>query len=151
MDQVSVVKDQIDDGKRLIEALEAAGCEVRIAFWAKPTDSESWYFHLALPLVDEKGSTQGYRIVNEILRNAPDIEIDPFEVKVLGLDDSLTQAALAVVKPRVPDRPFAVRNPKRYSGLTRFGGATLGGLDIEGGALIYPPLATSKPWYGEGP
>ncbi len=150
MDQVSVVKDQIEGGKRLIEALEAAGCEVRIAFWAKPTESDNWYFYLALPLVDEKGSTQGYGIVNEILRKDSNIEIDPFEVKMLGIKDSIAQAALAVIKPQAPDSPFAARNPMRHSGLTRFGGARLGGLDIEGGALIYSPLATSKPWYGEG-
>jgi len=56
---------------------------------------------------------------------------------VLGLNDSLAQAALALTKPTVVDRPFTVLNPKPYSGMTRFGGAVLGGVSVEG-AYIYP-------------
>ena len=40
MDQGELVIDQIESGKRLIEALAAAGFDVRVAFWAKPTEDE---------------------------------------------------------------------------------------------------------------
>ena len=43
-----------------------------------------------------------------------------------------------MTKPKVPDGPFAVRNPKPYSGMTRFGGSSLGGISVDG-AYIYPP------------
>jgi len=65
--------------------------------------------------------------------------IDPLDVKVLGLNYSLTLAALAVTKRKVPASPYAVRNKKPYSGITRFGESTLGGLSIDGD-YIYPPL-----------
>jgi len=79
-----------------------------------------------------------YRLVHDVLRKMPDPWIDPLDVKVVGLNDSLTEAALAVTKPKAPTSPYAVRNPKPYPGMTRFGGSTLGGVSIDG-AYFYPP------------
>lgn len=138
MDQGTVVSEQTESGKRLIESLAAAGFEVPVAFWAKPTDEGKWFLYLASPFVDEKGPAAAYDLVLGVLRKRPDLWIDPFEVRVVGLNDSLAEAALAATKPKVPDSPFAVSNPKPYPGMTRFGGSTLGGLSIDG-AYIYPP------------
>ncbi|MGA9924363.1 MAG: hypothetical protein WBQ29_13265 [Isosphaeraceae bacterium] len=138
MDQDTMVSEQTKRGKRLIEALVANGFDVRVAFWAKPTDEGTWFLYLASPLVDDKGPAAAYRIVHDILRKMPDLWIDPFEIRVVGLNDSLTEAALAATKPKVPDSPFAVRNPKPYPGMTWFGGSSLGGVSIDG-AYIYPP------------
>jgi hypothetical protein len=137
MDQDTVVNEQTESGKRLIEALAEAGFEVRVAFWAKPTEAGKWYLYLASPMVDERGPTAAYRHVYDVMRKIPDLWIDPLDIRVVGLNDSLAEAALAVTKPKVPDSPFAVRNPKPYPGMTRFGGATLGGVSIDG-AYIYP-------------
>ncbi len=138
MDQDTMVNEQTDRGKRLIEALAADGFDVRVAFWAKPTDEGTWFLYLASPLVDDKGPAVAYRLVHDILRKMPDLWIDPFEIRVVGLNDSLTEAALAATRPKVPDSPFAVRNPKPYPGMTWFGGSSLGGVSIDG-AYIYPP------------
>lgn len=140
MDQDPVVNEQTESGKRLIEALAAAGFDVRVAFWAKPTEDGKWFLYLASPAYDEKGPLAAYRFVFDVVRQVPDLGIEPLEVKVIGLNDSLAQAALALTKPTVTDRPFAVLNPKPYSGVTRFGGSVLGGLSVEG-AYIYPPAA----------
>ena len=139
MDHDAVVSEQTESGKRLIQALLADGFEVRLAFWAKPTDEGKWFLYLASPVVDEKGPTAAYRLIHDVMRKVPDLWIDPLDVKVVGLNDSLTEAALAVTKPRVPAGPYAVQNPKPYPGMTRFGGSTLGGVSIDG-AYIYPPL-----------
>jgi hypothetical protein len=40
VDQDIVVSEQAEGGKRLSEALAANGFDVRVAFWAKPTDEE---------------------------------------------------------------------------------------------------------------
>jgi len=138
MDHDTVVSEQTESGKRLIQALTAAGFGVRIAFWAKPTDEGKWFLYLASPVVDEKGPLAAYRLVHDVLRKMPDPWIDPLDVKVVGLNDSLTEAALAVTKPKAPTSPYAVRNPKPYPGMTRFGGSTLGGVSIDG-AYFYPP------------
>jgi hypothetical protein len=93
-------------------------------------------------MVDDKGPAAVYRLVHGTLRKMPDLRIDPFEIRVIGSNDSLTEAALAVIKPRVADSPYAVRNPKPYPGMTWFDGATLGGMSMDG-AYIYPPSQLS--------
>lgn len=137
MDQDTVVSEQLESGKRFIEALAAAGFEVRVAFWAKPTEEEKWYLYLASPMVDAKGPKEAYLFVHRVLRTTPGLWIKPLEVRLVGLNDSLAEATLAVMKPKVPDSPFAVRNPKPYPGMTRFSGSSIGGISIDG-AYIYP-------------
>jgi hypothetical protein len=137
MDKDAVVSEQTERGKRFIEELATNGFDVQIAFWAKPTEEGKWFLYLASPMVDDNGSAAAYRLVNDILRKTPDVWIDPFEIRVIGLNDSLTEAALAVTTPKVPAGPYAVRNPKPYPGMTWFGGPTLGGVSIDG-AHIYP-------------
>jgi hypothetical protein len=138
MDQGTVVSEQTESGKRLIKALVAGGFDVQVAFWAKPTDEGKWYLYLASPFVDDKGPRTAYRLVHRILRETPDLWIDPFEIKVVGLNDSIARAASELTRPQVPGSPFAAWGPKPYPGMTRFGGSTLGGVDVDG-AYIYPP------------
>jgi hypothetical protein len=138
MDKNTVVSEQTESGERLIEALATDGFDVRVAFWAKLVDEGKWYLYLASPMVDDKGPAVAYRLVHGILRKMPDLWIDPLEIRVVGLNDSLTEAALEAIKPRVPDSPYAVRNPRPYPGMTWFGESTLGGVSIDG-AYIYPP------------
>ena len=95
MDQDTVVSELTESGKRLIDALAANGFDVQVAFWAKPADSEKWYLYLASPVVDEKGSVMAYRHVFEVLDRTPNLWIDHFDIKVLRVDDSVAEAALA--------------------------------------------------------
>jgi hypothetical protein len=141
MDKGSLLREQLDDGERFIEALAKDGFEIQVAFWAKPTEDEKWYLYLASPMVDEQGPRAAYLVVQAFLRKSPDLPIDPFEVKVVGLKDSLTHAALAIIKPASPASPYAGRRPKRYP--TWFGGSTLAGRSIDG-AYIYPLPEPSK-------
>jgi hypothetical protein len=138
MDQDPVVSERTESGKRLIAALAAAGFDVRVAFWAKPTEDGKWFLYLASPAFGEKGPLAAYRFVFDVVRQIPDLSIEPLEVKVIGLNDSLAQAALALTKPTAADSSSALRNRKPYSGMTRLGGSVLGGLSVDG-AYIYPP------------
>ena len=140
MDQDTVVSEQTESGRRLIEALAAEGFAIQLAFWMKRTDEEDWNLYLASPAIDEQGWAGAYRFVHRVMRNMPDLWIQPLDVRLHGLDASLTEAALALTIPKFSGGPFAVQNPKPYPGMTRFGGATLGGFDIDG-AYIYPPQA----------
>jgi hypothetical protein len=92
-------------------------------------------------MVDDNGPTVAYRVVHRTMRKTPDLWIEPLEVRVIGMNDSLTEAALDVIKPKVSASPYAIRNPKPYTGMTLVRGATLWGLEIDG-AYIYPPVRT---------
>jgi hypothetical protein len=144
MDQDTVVSEQTENGKRLIDALAVDGFEVRVAFWAKPTEEGKWYLYLASPFVDDKGPATAYRFVHDLLRKTPDLWIDPFEIRVVGLNDSLTRATLEVATPKSSDSPYAVRHPRPYPGMTRYNGATLGGMDVDG-VYVYPPSQPVSP------
>jgi hypothetical protein len=111
---------------------------------AKPTDEEKWFLYLASPMVDDKGPAAAYRLVHSIMRRTPDLWIEPLEIRVIGMNDSLTEAALEAIKPKVPNSPYAIKNPKPYPGMTVLRGETLGGLSVDG-AYIYPPLQQSAP------
>jgi hypothetical protein len=143
MDQDTVVTDQIVNGKRLIEALGAAGLAVRIAFWAKPTEEEKWYLYLASPNADEKGHRAAYGIIHSVIRQMPDLWIDPFEIKVIGMKDTMTRAALDATKAKSPDNQFGVGNAKPYPGMTRFYGSSFGGVSVDA-VSIYPPFQAAS-------
>ena len=69
----------------------------------------------------------------------PELGIDPFSIKLVGMRDSAAEKAREAIRPRVPDSPFAVPNPRPYPGLTRFGGETFAGMNVDG-VYIYPPF-----------
>jgi hypothetical protein len=138
MDQDAMVSEQTESGKRLIKALAAAGFDVQIAFWAKPTEDDTWYLYLASPYRDNMGPFMAYRFLLDLLEQTPDLWIDPFEVKVLGMNDSLTQAALAAAKSAA-NRMSGTRNTQPNPRMIRVGRSVLGGLSIDE-AYIYPPL-----------
>lgn len=147
MDQGSVVSERIESGERLIEALAENGFDARIAFWTKLADEEKWFLYLASAFVDDEGPTAAYRLVHRVLREKPDLWmwIDPLDIRVIGLNDSLARGALELMTPETPESAFAVQKPRRYPAMTRYGGSTLGGVDING-AYIYPPRPRMTAW-----
>lgn len=139
MDQDALVVTRVEAGSRLIEALAADGFEVRSAFWAKPAADGEWFLYLASPAADDPGPEAAYQTVHRVVRQRPDLGFHPLDVRVIGMDDPMTRAAVEATKPRVAAGPFAVPNPKPYRGMTRYGGSTFGGLSVEG-VLIYPTM-----------
>ena len=68
-----------------------------------------------LPGCGRERTTVAYRLIHDIMRTLPDPWIDPLDVKVVGLNDSLAEAASAVIRPKVPNSayPFQMRSPFR--------------------------------------
>lgn len=124
MDHDMLVAEQLAAGKRLIETLTAAQFDVRLAFWAWPAELEEWRLYLASPSVEEQGLQKTYLRLHEIIRQNPELGIDPFDVRLIGMTDSLTEAALATYKP------------KPYPAMSRFRRTVLG---VDGG-YVYPPI-----------
>jgi hypothetical protein len=138
VDKDTLVSQQTESGSQLISALAADGFDIEVAFWAKPTEEGKWYLYLASPVVDQDGPAAAYRRVHNVLRKTQIPRIDPLEVRVVGLNDSLAKEAMAVVKPGGTGSPYAARNPGPYPGITLFRGDTLGGIDVDG-AIVYAP------------
>ena len=138
MDQNALVNDQILSGEQLFESLLSDGFDIRVAFWARSAEDGEWSLYLASPIVDEKGATAAYRVVNRSLRKIPSW-IDPFEIKVVGLKDSLTDAAFEVWKPNIPKSQLAATTPIFSGSICQINGSSaFSRLGIDR-VLIYSP------------
>ncbi len=131
------MEEETESGRRLIAELLGEGFAIRVAFWAKMTESDDWYLYLASPFVDEKGQASSYLLIDRLLRKSPELGFDPIDVKVLRTDDSITERVLAKVKPRIQSGPISVSSPRPYPSLTRIGRFPLGGVSFDE-ARIYP-------------
>jgi hypothetical protein len=142
--QDMLVTGDLENGRKLIDRLIANGFGVHFALWVNEADARQWFLYLASPVVDEKGPGAAYRMVLPVVDSMPESGIDPFSIKLVGLNDSVTTAAREAIRPRIPNGPFAVQNPKPYPGITRFGGTMLAGMDVDG-VYIYPPFVPLAP------
>ena len=124
MDQGPMV-EMIEDGRKLIKALDQSGIQVTSAFWAKAGDDDKWYMYIASPSLLTENVTTVYRRIHPIVRQlqAQTFWIDPFEIKLLS--------------PQSPMAEAAAKLRGSYPVITRFGGAQLGGVTVEG-AFVYP-------------
>jgi hypothetical protein len=134
MVQVALVREQIDDGQRLVAELLRQGFPVTAACWVKGSEDSQWYLYLVSSAVDDEGITKAYRRVHPVVRQMQQkaFWIDPFEVKLISPTDSLAEAVSVWLRRSAGKPP------------TRYGGTRLGELDIEG-AYIYPPLTPVGP------
>ncbi len=129
MDQESLVSELVDAGAELVRRFDCY-MPVAAAFWLKPAGDERWWLYIASERIDGTSFDLGY---GEILRLASEIRdpsLDPFRVKLIGIDDALARGVLDLYR----------RYPGRLP--TRYGGPILGGVGIDG-AYIYPLPASA--------
>ena len=96
MDQIPLVNEQIESGRKLIERLTANGIPITAAAWVKESDRWQWRLYLVTPLVSEDGDTQpAYRGILAVLRAGPQPpEIDRFRIKPVGPAEPVGRAIL---------------------------------------------------------
>jgi hypothetical protein len=144
MDQSPLVNDRIDRGNLLIEKLDQVPLDMVTAFWVKPAEEPRWYLYLCSPYVKEHGALAGYRLVNRVLRESPELGIDSSEVRLLSPDDSLAQAALNISHPKSATTSAAGPFRWPFSGISMLGPAFLADVEIDE-AYFYPPRETNVP------
>jgi hypothetical protein len=130
MDKSPLVTEQINAGERLIREFSKK-IPVQAAFWLRERDSDEWYFYLASDQINDSNFDRAYGEVHRIARPQQSLWLDPFQVKVIGIDDPVAKAALDVMKKYPGQIP------------TRYHGRHFGGLSIDE-VYIYPlPLPVS--------
>jgi hypothetical protein len=134
MDQEILVREMIEEGKRLLERLVAEGVPVTAACWVKESENERWYLYIATPLVPEDGVTrQAYMRINTVLRQLEgSFEFDPFRIRAFAASSPVAEAILALYK----------HHPRR--GPIRYRDYRLGDVSVED-AYIYPPMPAPVP------
>jgi hypothetical protein len=57
MDQIPLVNEQIEDGRKVVQRLTESDIPITAAGWVKESDRGQWYLYLVTPLVGEVGAT----------------------------------------------------------------------------------------------
>jgi len=90
MDRKILVEKDINEGQRLIVALDKAGFQTKAAFWYYLTDSDEWRLFIGTPIEEQFGPIKAYGIIqNEIEKLSPPIELSLKDISVLGSNDEL--------------------------------------------------------------
>ncbi|MBA7490512.1 hypothetical protein ES702_01050 [subsurface metagenome] len=85
MDKTVLVEKYIQEGKRLIEALDKAGFQVEAAMWFYLTDSDEWRLLIASPFVEKNGPKKAYSFIQSVLAQlSPSSEISLKDISVLS-------------------------------------------------------------------
>lgn len=80
MVEVNLTKEIIEDGAKLVEALDSQGLSPDAAFWLYSPESQMWKLAIAQVEVGRAGPRQIYQKVQETLSGSP-------QIKTIKLDD----------------------------------------------------------------
>ena len=89
----------IEGGERLLNALDEAESDVRVALWIYLSEPDEWRFMIALPLVDQEGPKKAYTLVqSELAKLDPASEISLRNISAVGLEHHTIQALRTAVR-----------------------------------------------------
>jgi hypothetical protein len=95
--ETALVTSDIDTGKKVVEALDAAQVKIRTALWLYIPDSAEWRLILALPIVDIAGPEAGYTAVQKALAKHK-VFLPLRRIQVIGAGEPLAQIVRRYVK-----------------------------------------------------
>jgi hypothetical protein len=99
MDKFTLVEKDIQDGARVVDALEKSDLRVEAVLWSYFPEAEVWRLMIASPLVHEKGPLATYKRVHAILDEiVPPVEIAVTDTTVVSPKERLIQA----LKKKIP-------------------------------------------------
>lgn len=124
MDQSPLVMEEIDAGTELVKRFDLLR-PVEVAFWLRVSDDDR-FLYIASPQVDDTNLEFAYDDVIKLTKS-DDHYVDPFRVKLVGVNHPLAVAASEI------NRKF----PGRMA--TRLRNTPFGGIFAED-IYIYPPL-----------
>ena len=124
MDQVTLVNPQVKAGEWMLG--EFAKCyPVKAAYWLRSDEDEDWYLYLASDKINDTNFDIAYGEVLTIARKSQNPWLNPFRVKVVGMEDPIARAIAEVTKNYPGETPILLN------------GATFGNVWIDG-AIVYP-------------
>jgi hypothetical protein len=113
MDKSPLVTEQINAGEWLIREFSKR-IPVQAAFWLRERESDQWYLYLASDQINDSNFDRAYGEVARIVHSQQSLWLDPLQVKVVGTDAPVAQAALDEMS-KYPGR-IPLRHPGRHFG-----------------------------------
>lgn len=117
MDQATLVEPEINDVPRLIDQLRRDGFDVKAAFWLYTTEADQWFLYIASDAVNHEGYIEAYKAVGRAMKRLPDLQIGPFQVKLVAPDDTVAKAIIDFQSrqyARLPARINAIKLGDAY-------------------------------------
>jgi hypothetical protein len=102
----SLVENDIEVGKDLLEALRASGLPVSGAIWRYTAEIDQWYLTIGMPLVEQKGARAAYTALWSASERS-------------GLLDAALGRRISLVSPKEP----VIRGIRKNFGASRSKGA----------------------------
>jgi len=132
MVKTSLVEQDLNEGKRLLEVLDrpkpnGTSFRVKAAFWLYRPESMGWRLILATPLVDEKGRLATYAHLRKILDSIQPLNLSTHNISVLSPRDPLVKAVRGALRIASDSEDV------------RFSGAMVGGTYVEDAYLYRLP------------
>lgn len=102
------MKERIAAGTRFLREFDAYA-PVAAAFWLKESATGRWALYVASDRVDNANYDLAYGEIIRIAGERKDPHFDPFQVRLLRMDDPMVKAALAAYSGRPPKVPFMIQ------------------------------------------
>jgi hypothetical protein len=93
----ALVDSHIDDGRKLVLALDDMNIDVEVALWLYDSDSEEWRLLIASRKLQEHGPLKAYETVQTALAGIPHRSIALSNVTVVSPDDPTIRALRSVI------------------------------------------------------
>jgi hypothetical protein len=98
MDTEVLVEKNIEEGKRLIEALDRTNFQVQAALWFYSSDSEEWQLLIASPFVEKEDLEKAYSFIRSVLSQlSPPSEIPLIAVSVASPNHLSVKSIIATL------------------------------------------------------
>lgn len=92
MATATLVNQEIEEGQKLIDALNKESISVHSALWLYAPEPETWHLMLALPVYDHQGSLKTYEKILSVFRQVePELKIDWTAIVAISPNDELIQ------------------------------------------------------------
>ncbi len=87
----TLVDNQIEDGRKLLNLLVERGFEVTVAGWARRLDDGIWNLYVATKRVDDDGLFAAYMEFNRIFRLTSDAWVSDSDITLIGKESPIAK------------------------------------------------------------
>ena len=117
MARTVVVDFDIDGGRRLIEALDAAGFIVESALWFLNLESEEWRLVISSPVVDKLGPLKAYQTIRPVLTGLPGVGFRLDNIAAVGTKNPLVKGLRSTWHTEPGLRPLRISRTTTTTGV----------------------------------
>lgn len=98
MVRTTLVKEWIEAGKKLTEALDEAKVQLVASLWFFDPDTNEWRLIIASPLVDKKGPLEAYRAIQKVLDGLQQEELSLSDISAVSPNHDIVKLLRLAMK-----------------------------------------------------